>query len=180
MKTKNTKQINLELLKQIIPFKWRVQSTFDFKGGKKARMIAYVDARAVQEKLDKVVGAENWQDEYYQVKNTLFCKIGILINDNWNWKSGAGVPSKTEKEKGEASDAFKRAGVKWGINRDAYSVETVNLPTKEWNGKFFPCDENGSFLKGDKLNQVCNTKAKIEEMPNYLILEEKEPLKQLA
>lgn len=172
---------DLNQLKKIIPFKWRVQQTFDTRNGKMARMIAYVDARDVQEKLDSVVGPENWQDEYYQVKATLFCKIGILIDGVWCWKSGAGVESRTQKEKGEASDAFKRAGVKWGINRDAYSVGMVNLPTKEYNGKDFPCDDQGHFLKGDKLNEVCNTLAKIEEMDNFLIQEEsKQTIETLA
>ena len=160
--------MEIEKLKKVIPFKWRVQSTFKTSKGTKARLIAYVDARDVMEQLDKYLGAENWQDEYYQVKSTLFCKIGILINGTWVWKSGAGIESKTEKQKGEASDAFKRAGVKWGINRDAYSVGMVTLDTKEYNGKHYPSLQ-GNFLKGQYLNDYCNKVAKIEELDNYEI-----------
>lgn len=161
--------MNLEKLKQVIPFKWRVQSKFVKQGKTMLRMIAYVDARDVQNQLDDVVGAENWQDEYYQQKSTLFCKIGIFINGVWVWKSGAGIESKTQAQKGESSDAFKRAGVKWGINRDAYTLEPVTLNSKEFNNKFYPTDENGKFLKGQKLHNYCNRIAKIEELENFVI-----------
>ncbi|MFC5046330.1 hypothetical protein ACFSTE_09505 [Aquimarina hainanensis] len=172
-------EYNLLKLQETIPFKWRVQSTYQNQGETYARMVPYVDARDVQEKLDSVVGASNWQDEYYSVKNTMFCKIGILSNGVWIWKSGAGVPSKTEKDKGEASDCFKRAGVKWGINRDAYTVGIIVLPTKKYGDKYYPVNNQGGFLKGQDLYDTCNKLAKIEELPTYTI-EETNSLDKLA
>lgn len=123
----------MEDLKKEIPFKWRVQ-TANVYG---ANCVAYIDARQVQDLLDEVCGAENWQCEYYEQKGNLFCKIGINVEtdkDNesaWVWKSDCGTESNVEKVKGEASDAFKRAAVMWGIGRFLYSKKIVKLPTKE-------------------------------------------------
>ena len=154
-------------LKKTIDFKWRVQSTFPKAAPTHAIMIPYVDARDVQERLDKVIGASGWQNDFKSVGDRLMGGIGILINNEWVWKWDRGMPSQTEKEKGEASDAFKRAAVQWGINRDAYSVGTIKLSVKEYNGKYYPCDGKGQFLKGAKLYEVCNTLAKITDLENY-------------
>lgn len=158
-----TKKINN--LKKTIPFKWRVQS--EIKGKLLVRMIAYVDARDVAEQLDKIVGPENWTDSYKDVKGSLFCSIGINVDGVWVHKSDCGVASRTEKEKGESSDAFKRAAVKWGINRDAYKVGMLDIPAKEFSGKKYPCDSTGKFLKGQTLYDYCNHLAKIDELENY-------------
>lgn len=159
----------LKQLKEIIPFKWRVQSSFKNANGAVCNMIAYVDARDVQDKLDEVCGVEGWQSKFEAVKATLFCSIGINIDGVWIWKSDAGSESKTEAKKGEASDAFKRAAVQWGINRDAYKVEVLKMNGRDYNNKIYPCDEQGKFLKGQALHDYCNSKAKIEEMDNYSI-----------
>lgn len=166
-------------LKKTIPFKWRVQS--EIKGKALVRMIAYVDARDVAEQLDKVIGPENWTDTFKEVKGSLFCSIGINVGGVWVHKSDCGVASRTEKEKGESSDAFKRAAVKWGINRDAYKVGMLDIPAKEFNGKKYPCDENGKFLKGQQLYDYCNEIAKISELENYDIdLESDDSIEHIA
>lgn len=155
----------IKKLKKTIPFKWRVQS--EIKNKLLVRMIAYVDARDVAEQLDNVVGPENWTDTYKDVKGVLFCSIGINVDGTWVHKSDCGVASRTEKEKGESSDAFKRAAVKWGINRDAYKVGMLDINAKEFSGKKYPCDETGKFLKGQALYDYCNAIAKITELENY-------------
>lgn len=152
--------MNLKLLKKTIPFKWRVQSS----SAKGAMMVAYIDARDVMDTLDTVCGQDGWQSKFEQIGNALHCSIGIKIDDEWVWKSDRGTPTKTEAIKGEASDAFKRAAVMWGINREAYQLGTVRLKTRDYEGKYYPCDENGNFLKGEKLYNVCNKLAKIEEL----------------
>lgn len=111
--------MDLQLLKRELPFKWRVQSFS--KNKPMASCVAYIDSRAVQDLLDEVCGPENWQDKYYQVKDTMLCSIGIKINEEWVWKSDGGTETDIESEKGELSDAFKRAAVKWGVGRFLYS-----------------------------------------------------------
>lgn len=88
----------------------------------KGLVLNYIDARDVMDRLDEVVGADKWQTRYKDVKGNLFCGIGIKIGDNWIWKYDAGAESNTEKEKGEASDSLKRAGVQWGIGRFLYDI----------------------------------------------------------
>lgn len=157
---------NVKQLRKTIPFKWRVQSVI--KGTKpKAKMIAYVDARDVAEHLDNIVGSQNWCDEYYEVNSKTYCRIGIKVGDEWIFKSDVGSESKVEGIKGEASDAFKRAAVKWGINRDAYRVGIVELPAKEYNGKFFPIGIDNKFVKGQEMYDLCNTLADTEGLENY-------------
>lgn len=159
--------MNLEELKKEIPFKWRVQSAN--KWG--ASCVAYIDSRDVQDLLDDVVGAENWQCRYSEHKGNLFCSIGIridqnkgtIIEDYWVWKSDCGTESNVEKQKGEASDAFKRAAVMWGIGRFLYSKEIIKLPVKQDDkGKFHPFSEkSGRFVKSANLITAwCNSLSK--------------------
>lgn len=119
--------MNLQELKKELPYKWRVQSCS--KTSATAQCVAYVDSRIVQDLLDEVAGPENWQAEFYQVKNTMCCRVGIKINNEWVWKSDGGAETDIEAEKGELSDAFKRACVHWGIGRFLYALEVVRVHT---------------------------------------------------
>ena len=75
--------------------------------------------------LDEAVGPMNWQVKYARdTKGVLQCSIGIRdeISGEWVWKKTSnGTESDYEKEKGEYSDAFKRAGFMWGIGRTLYN-----------------------------------------------------------
>ena len=87
---------------------------------KRVELLLYKTSRVDADILDETVGSENWQCEFYEQKGTLFCKVGILCNcrdgrTEWVWKDDAGAPSNMEAQKGEASDAFKRACFKWGM-----------------------------------------------------------------
>ena len=95
-------------------------------------LLLYKDARCDMRILDETVGAANWQCDYYEHKNTLFCRVGILVdrvlgdnNSEWVWKANAGAPSNMEAQKGEASDAFKRACFCWGIGRELYTAPRI-------------------------------------------------------
>ncbi len=131
---------------------FRVQSIN--KGGY-ATILAYKDARVDMNRLDKVVGPANWQRDHKEIKNVIYCGIGILCTINleiedqlktdnekrvrvikeWVWKWDAGAESFTEKQKGEASDSFKRAGFNWGIGRELYDYPkiTIQLSAVEYN-----------------------------------------------
>jgi len=155
--------MNLNKLREPIPLKWRVQSAYPKSNPKFVIMTGYIDSRDVQDRLDEVVGPGGWMDEYRVINGNLYCGISIEVDHKWITKWDVGVPSRTEKEKGEASDAFKRAAVKWGINRVAYQVDTVKLPCRVYNNKPFPVDESGKFLKGQELFDECNDKAKFSD-----------------
>lgn len=126
------KNINIDKLNQTMSFTWRLQSA---KYGK-ANYIAYIDARDVASLLDDVVGKENWKDSYQEIKGNLFCSIGIFFNGKWIEKSDVGTPSDFEKQKGEASDAFKRAAVKWGIGRFLYDIKVRTFIAEKQEDKY--------------------------------------------
>ena len=123
--------------------KYRVGNTFDYSGKKYANMLCYVDARYVMDALDKVVGSANWDNEYFEIKGSLFCKITIRYEREDGSigkvsKMDCGTESNVEKQKGEASDSFKRCSVHFGIGRDLYSSETYKVEMSEYNGRWYP------------------------------------------
>lgn len=83
----------------------------------KAIALAYIDARDVMDRLDDVVGEGNWQAKY---PFEGCCELSIYVNDSWVTKANCAGETKVEGEKGQASDAFKRAAVLWGIGRYLY------------------------------------------------------------
>ena len=93
-------------------------------------MLLYKNARTDMTILDEMYGAGNWQKDYKEVKGNLFCGIGVYneAKAEWVWKWDCGTESNTEKEKGEASDAFKRAGFNVGIGRELYTAPFIWLP----------------------------------------------------
>ena len=146
-------------LKKEIPYKWRVQSANEWG----ANCVAYIDARDVQDLFDDVCGAENWQVLYEEHKGNLFAKIGVLMGDKWVWKSDCGTESNVEKQKGEASDAFKRAAVMWGVGRFLYSKEIIKLDVfKDKKERYHPAF-NGQRLYADKITDACNYKIEQNE-----------------
>lgn len=110
-------------------------------------LLLYKDARCDMNILDETVGADNWQNKFYEHKGILFCSLGINTNfnnpekpDRWVWKDDAGVESNTEAEKGNASDARKRSGFAWGIGRELYTSPFIWIPADKCNinnGKCF-------------------------------------------
>lgn len=86
-------------------------------------VLDYVTARFVQDRLDSAVGPLNWQSTFESLPSgAVRCGIGIRMPGSieWVWKWDVGIPSSIEPDKGAHSDAFKRAGVQWGIARDLY------------------------------------------------------------
>ncbi|MBT9547779.1 MAG: hypothetical protein IV090_20485 [Candidatus Sericytochromatia bacterium] len=141
-------QESLPELRKEIPYKWKVQTAKHWG----CECVAYIDARQVMDLLDEVVGPQNWQDHYREVAGKVYCDLSIQVEDEWITKSDCGTASHFEAEKGQASDAFKRAAVKWGIGRFLYQLSTVRTKSLE-NGKddrgnprFFPADEQGQRI----------------------------------
>ena len=104
-------------------------------------LLLYKTARVDANVLDEVVGQFGWQCEFKEVNGVVYCGIGIQSETGeWMWKWDAGSESNVEKEKGQASDAFKRAGFKWGIGRELYTAPRIRVkPDKSGaeNGKCF-------------------------------------------
>lgn len=90
-------------------------------------LLLYKDARCDMNILDETVGMFGWQRSHELIDGQLFCNVGIYeaATKTWIWKQDVGVESYTEKEKGRASDAFKRACFNWGIGRELYSAPFI-------------------------------------------------------
>ena len=95
---------------------------------KGASLLLYKTARTDYALLDETVGPERWECDYQEVKGSLFCKISILFGDRLVSKENCGTESNMEAQKGEASDAMKRAGFAWGIGRELYTAPFIWVP----------------------------------------------------
>ena len=106
------------------------------------QLLLYKDARCDMNILDETIGVENWQRKHELINGNLFCSVGIWTENGWVWKQDVGTESYTEKEKGQASDSFKRACFNIGIGRELYTAPSMfiyakDLKTlKEVNGKW--------------------------------------------
>jgi len=98
-------------------------------------LLLYKDARCDMNILDETVGAENWQRKHKLINGNLFCSVGIYVEregyGEWVWKQDVGTESYTEKEKGQASDSFKRACFNLGIGRELYTAPAMFVKPKD-------------------------------------------------
>lgn len=92
-----------------------------------AVLLLYKTARVDMRILDEVYGSMNWQRHHEVINNNLFCTISVWDSEKAQWvsKQDVGTESNAEAEKGQASDAFKRAGFAWGIGRELYDAPFI-------------------------------------------------------
>lgn len=120
---------------------WRVDGK---PQGAKARFVPYLNAPTVARLLDQWVGAGNWKDDYEPaVGKGLWAVVSVRVGDEWVSKKDIGVPSNFEGEKGQVSDAFKRAAcLKWGVGRNVYDLPTLWAPCRvDQKGNAWPTDD---------------------------------------
>jgi len=134
--------MDLEQLSKPLPIEsidFRIQS---INRGGYATILAYKDARVDMQRLDDVCTPLNWKREHTRDNHN--CVVSIWDEDKKQWisKEDTGTESFTEKEKGLASDSFKRACFNWGIGRELYDYPTIQIKLnsdewelKEFNGK---------------------------------------------
>jgi len=89
------------------------------------RQIHYITARTAMNRLDSVLGPENWWDEYVPGENSVLCKLSVRMPDGSTLTKAdaggyAGMPDQGDDDKSGYSDAFKRAAVKFGVGRYLY------------------------------------------------------------
>ena len=89
------------------------------------RQLAYITARTAMNRLDSVLGPENWWDEYVPGENSVLCRMTVRLPDGSTLTKAdaggyAGMPDSGDDDKSGYSDAFKRAAVKFGVGRYLY------------------------------------------------------------
>lgn len=95
-------------------------------------LLLYKTARTDANYLDEIVGQFNWQKRFYALKDVVYCSLGVCNNGQWIWKDDCGKETQVESEKGESSDAFKRAGFAWGIGRELYTSPFIWIDGKDF------------------------------------------------
>lgn len=94
-------------------------------------LLLYKDARCDQNILDETVGALNWQRHHTRENANCIVSIWDEAKHAWISKEDTGTESNTEKEKGLASDSFKRACFNWGIGRELYTAPFIWIPAQD-------------------------------------------------
>lgn len=121
-------------------------------------LLLYKDARCDQNILDETVTPWHWKREHSRDNRN--CTVSIWCEELGQWisKEDTGTESNTEKEKGLASDSFKRACFNWGIGRELYTapfiwIKATDCNIKEYNGKL-SCYDNFSVTKLESVDGV--------------------------
>ena len=104
-------------------------------------LLLYKDARCDMNILDETVGAMNWQRKHLRDNQNCIVSIWDIEKSQWVEKEDTGTESNTEKEKGLASDSFKRACFNWGIGRELYTAPFIWVGVEWANIKDGKCYE---------------------------------------
>ena len=109
-------------------------------------LLLYKDARCDMNILDETVGSMNWQRRH--TRDNANCVVDIWDSEKNQWisKEDTGTESYTEKEKGQASDSFKRACFNWGIGRELYTAPFIWVNASDCNMK----QNNGKWTTYDR------------------------------
>ena len=125
----------------------------------KGLALAYIQARAIQNRLDEVVGIENWKVSYKEINGGFISKLELKINNEWIAKEDGSGITDYEAIKGGISCAFKRVASVWGIGRYLYEIEGQWLPIEQ-KGK------NYVFKEIPKLNNKNQESNSLETKEN--------------
>lgn len=114
-------------------------------------LLLYKDARVDQKILDETFGMFGWKRSHQSIEGNLYCTVSVYNEETEEWveKQDVGTTSYSEKEKGQASDSFKRACFNWGIGRELYTAPFI----------WVQGDLANIQRKGDKL--YCNDHFKV-------------------
>ena len=113
-------------------------------------LLLYKDARADMKILDETFGCFGWKRTHQSINGNLYCTVEIWDSEKQQWisKQDVGTESYTEKEKGQASDSFKRACVGIGIGRELYTAPFIWISAQ----KCYIQEKNGKYNCYDKFS----------------------------
>lgn len=102
-------------------------STISEKG---LSLLLFKDARVDQKILDETFTPFGWKRTHQSIYGNLYCTVEIWDPEKSQWiaKQDVGTVSYSEKEKGQASDSFKRACFNWGLGRELYTAPFLWVP----------------------------------------------------
>lgn len=93
-------------------------------------ILLFKDARVDQKILDETFSPFGWRRSHQSIDGNLYCTVEVWDSEKEQWiaKQDVGTMSHSEKEKGQASDSFKRACFNWGIGRELYTAPFIWVP----------------------------------------------------
>lgn len=163
-------------------------STVSQKG---CSLLLYKDARVDQNLLDETFGIFGWQRKHEVIDGQLFCTVSVKEPETGEWvsKQDVGTESYTEKEKGRASDSFKRACFNLGIGRELYTAPFIwvsDCKTEQKNNKWTTNDRfmvtDIDYDKSGNINKlkIANEKTgkAVYELGKTIKKEESQPTEQ--
>ena len=140
-------------------------------GEKGLSHLLYKDARADMKVLDETFGCLGWQRSHQLINGNLYCTVEIWDEEKKQWirKQDVGTTSYAEKEKGQASDSFKRACVSVGIGRELYTAPFIWIPA----GKTFIQKKDNRFVVYDKFTVQSISYSRNREISSLVIVNQK-------
>ena len=148
------------------------------KDGSGLSLLLYKDARCDQNILDETVTPMGWKREHTRDNRNCIVSIWDKEKGQWIGKEDTGTESNTEREKGLASDSFKRACFNWGIGRELYTAPFIWIKSGDYtvakDGKVYDRFTvhgigytdgviTGLEIKNQKLNRIVYRYGKITE-----------------
>lgn len=146
------------------------------RDGSGLSLLLYKDARCDQNILDEEVGPFNWKREHTRDNKNCIVSIWDEKKNQWISKEDTGTESNMEKEKGLASDSFKRACFNWGIGRELYTAPFIWIDKGNFTFRDGKCFDRftvhgigytdgvitGLEIKNQKLNKIVYRFGRIE------------------
>lgn len=140
---------------------WRIGRSGAKDGKPWAMCLAYITNRAIQTRLDSVVGPANWYNRFRKgPQGGVLCGLSLRVGgqvehaqDDWITKWDGAENTEFESVKGGLSDAMKRAAVLWGVGRYLYKLDAnfaeCRIGQKPGDGWFKAKAKNSGSQTGD-------------------------------
>ena len=146
---------------------WRLQKTFEDQ--MRGIAVPYVTNRAIQNRLDDVVGVDNWYNTFSPwhsagKKEAQICGISIYFEGRgFITKWDGAEDTDIEPVKGGLSDSMKRAAVQWGIGRVLYNMDSVWVSLEKRGKSLVIKESERSRLDGEYMRMLNRLHLRPEE-----------------
>lgn len=163
LKSKSAEKVFQELSEpfEASELEWKPQSSGHKNSNPWVLVLAYVDNRAVQTRLDEVLGPMNWRNEYKPDAKGYLCGLSIRVEGEWitKWDGAEFTPENEGNAapsaplKGAMSNSMKRAAVHFGVGRYLYGLDSLFAPITT------DMSQGGKYIKVpiDKYNKKLGT-----------------------
>lgn len=137
-------------------------------------LLLYKDARVDYRILDETIGCKNWRNHYSRDNANCTIEIWDAEKNQWIAKENVGEESNVSKEKGIASDSFKRAAFTLGIGRELYTAPTIRIyvstlsPYQQSNLSYCAKDFEVTEIAYDDMDRIKTLKIKNNSTGNII------------